>query len=416
MPRSTALFIGLRYIRAKHNNHFISFISFISMLGIALGVVVLITVLSVINGFDQEIKKRVLSMIPSITVNSMTNQMSNWQALEHKLQHVQQVTATAPVVLGQALLKNDDSTQYAVVTGILPEKEKNIIALPEKIIKGSFFNLTSGQHGMLLGEELAHRLNVTVGDTVTVVTPQGSSLSQNVTPRFTHFTITGIFRAQGRFGFDAKLAFINLHDAQTLFQIGSSVTALHVNVKDVYAAPLVAEQLINQLSPTLIVTNWTNQFGEFFNSIRLTKTIMFFIFLLIITVGVFNLICTLVMAVKNKQADIAILRTLGATPTTIMAIFIVQGAVVGMIGTLFGIIGGIGLAAHVTEIVNLIQTIFHVKFISSNIYFVDYLPSQIQWSDVWQISIVALVLSLLATLYPAWKASQLEPAETLRFE
>lgn len=416
MFRPASVFIGLRYTRAKRRNHFISFISLMSMAGIALGVIVLITVLSVMNGFDQEIKKRVFSMVPPITVGSNVGSIINWQELEGILKENHNVTAVAPFITGQILLTSAGSVQPALVSGIVPDAEKNISQLVEKMVRGTLYDLTATKFGIVLGEDLADRLDVTVGDKVTVVTPQMSLSPAGVIPRFKRFTVTGIFRAGSGFGFDAGLAFINLADAQKLFGMNTNVTGLHVSIKDVYAAPKISAEIEGQLNTAAHVTNWTEQFGAFFHAVSLEKTMMFFILLLIIAVAVFNLICTLVMAVNEKTADIAILRTFGATPRMIMAIFIVQGAVVGVTGTLIGIIGGVALAYNVTEIVNWIQQVFHVQFLSSSVYFVNYLPSQLQWADVVKISSFALILSLLATLYPAWRASRTEPVEALRYE
>jgi len=416
MFRPVAFFIGLRYTRAKRRNHFISFISLMSMLGIALGIIVLITVLSVMNGFDREIKKRVFSMVPAITVGSMTNFVSNWQSLETILQKSPHITAVAPFVSGQVLLTSSGLVQPAMVNGILPNEEKNISKVAESMVQGELFALKAGSFGIVLGEDLASRLGVMLGDKVTVVTPEVSLSPAGVIPRFKRFTVLGVFRAGSGFGFDSMLAFINLTDAQKLFEMGSAVTALHVNIRDVYAAQQVTQQLVQQLTPTARITNWTEQFGAFFQAISLEKTMMFFILLLIIAVAVFNLICSLVMVVNEKEADIAILRTIGATPRMIMAIFIVQGATIGVVGTLLGLMGGIALALNVTELVTWIEHIFHVQFLSSSVYFVNYLPSELQVSDVLRISLSALGLSLLATLYPAYRASRTEPVEALRYE
>ncbi len=416
MFRPLSLFIGLRYTRAKRRNHFISFISLMSMLGIALGVVVLITVLSVMNGFDREIKKRVFSMWPPLTVTSMANFVDNWHELETALQKVPEITAVAPFVNGEILLTNGGNVQPAMVNGIDPAAESRISQLKEKIVQGNLENLTPGKFGILIGEELANRLDVVLGDKITVITPQVSLSPAGVIPRLKRFTVSGIFHAGSGFGFDMALAYINLNDAQKLFMMGSSITGLHANMKDVYAAPQLSTQLQNDLAPNGRVMNWTEQFGAFFHAIKLEKTMMFFILLLIIAVAVFNLVCTLVMVVNDKESDIAILRTFGATPRTIMSIFVVQGAIIGVIGTILGVAGGIALATHVTKLVNWIQEIFHVKFLSSSVYFVDYLPSELLWSDVIKISLSALILSLIATLYPAWRASRTEPVEALRYE
>ncbi len=416
MFRPAALFIGLRYTRAKRRNHFISFISLMSMLGIALGVLVLITVLSVMNGFDREIKKRVFSMVPPVTVTTPADFISNWQEVQQKVKQNPNVISVAPFVTGQILITNDGVVQPAILDGVDPHVEKNITELPNKMVQGKLEQLVPGQFGIILGEELANRLNAMVGDKITVVTPEVSLTPAGVIPRFKRFTLIGIFRAGSGFGFDGTLAFVHLSDGQKLMQLGTSVSGVHASIKNVYAAPQVSEQLMTELGPEARVTNWTEQFGAFFHAVSLEKTMMFFILLLIIAVAVFNLVCTLMMVVNDKESDIAILRTFGATPKMIMAIFMVQGAIVGVVGTLLGVVGGVTLALNVTVLVDWIQKIFHVQFLSSNVYFVNYLPSELQSTDIIQISLAALIFSLLATLYPAWRASRTEPVEALRYE
>lgn len=416
MFKSAALFIGLRYTRAKRRNHFISFISMMSMLGIALGVLVLITVLSVMNGFDREIKQRVFNMVPPVTVTTIMDFISDWQDVEAVVKKNPQVIAVAPFVTGQVLITNDGVVQPAILDGIDPVAEKNITKLPEKMVQGSLTQLVPGEFGIVLGEELANRLNAMVGDKITIVTPEVSMTPAGVIPRFKRFTVTGIFRAGSGFGFDNTLAFIHMQDGQKLLQLGSSVSGVHASIKDVYAAQQVSKQLAEQLGPNARITDWTEQFGAFFQAVSLEKSMMFFILLLIIAVAVFNLVCTLMMVVSEKEADIAILRTFGATPKVIMAIFMVQGAIVGVIGTLLGVVGGVALALNVTTLVNWIQKIFGVQFLSSSVYFVNYLPSELQLTDVVHISLAALIFSLVATLYPAWRASRTEPVEALRYE
>lgn len=416
MFRPASVFIGLRYTRAKRRNHFISFISLMSMLGIALGVLVLITVLSVMNGFDREIKSRVFSMVPAITVGSMVDSIANWREVQGMIEKNPAVTATAPFVNGMVLLTHDGIVQPVMLTGVIPQQEKNVTELSQKMIQGQLNDLTSGQFGIVLGEDLASRLGVTVGDKITVLTPQVSLSLAGVVPRFKRFTVTGVFRAGSGFGFDASLAFIHLNDAQKLFRYGSSVTGVHVNIKNVYAVSQVSQQINAALGSGVRMVDWTEQFGALFHAVSLEKTMMFFILMLIIAVAVFNLVCSLVMVVNDKETDIAILRTIGATPNMIMKIFIVQGAIVGVVGTLLGVVGGVLLAWNVTDIVKGIEHLFHVQFLSSSVYFVNYLPSQLQFFDILKISVASLVLSLLATIYPAWRAAGTEPVEALRYE
>lgn len=416
MFRPAALFIGLRYTRAKTKNHFISFISLVSMIGIALGVMVLITVLSVMNGFDREIKKRVFTMVPPLSVSSMSGYVANWPALQKTLMTFPDVVATAPFATGEVLLTHGGSVLPALLTGVLPPEAKKVSNVAGKMVVGQLDDLKQNEFGIVLGQNLAGRLGAKLGDKVTVVTSQVFLSPVGVFPQSKRFTVVGIFQAGGGFGFDAGLGFLHLHDAQKLLGLGHNVTGIHVNIKDVYGAPRFAQQLMQELAPNVNVTTWADQFGEFFHAVQLEKTMMFFILLLIVAVAAFNLVATLVMIVNDKQSDIAILRTFGATPRMIMNIFIVQGGLVGIFGTLIGIVGGILLAANVTDIVNWIEHVFRVQFLSSNVYFVDYLPSEIIWTDVLKISVASLFLSLIATLYPAWRAAKMDPVESLRYE
>lgn len=416
MFRPVSLFIGLRYTRAKRRNHFISFIAMFSMIGIALGVAVLITVLSVMNGFDKEIRERVFSMVPAITVGSVTGYVSNWKSLQKDMAGFPKVIASAPFATGEILINYSGSVQASLLTGILPDEEKSITQLGNKMVQGKLANLQSGSFGIVLGEDLANALHANMGDKVTVVTPQVSMSPAGVIPRFKRFTVVGIFRAGSGFGFDRGMVFIHLQDAQKLLALGDNVTGLHLAVEDAYHSPLLARHMMSQLSPMATVTTWADQFGEFFRAVQMEKTMMFLILLLIVAVAAFNLVSTLVMVVNEKNSDIAILRTFGATPGMIMRIFIVQGGLIGVFGTLLGVVGGILLASNVTEIVNMIEQVFHVQFLSANVYFVNYLPSVIQWSDVMKIGLASLLLSLSATVYPAWRAAKLDPVEALRYE
>lgn len=416
MFRPAAFFIGLRYTRAKSRNQFISLISLITLLGITLGVTVLITVLSVINGFDKEIKKQIFGMISPITINSYAGKIYDWKELKTNIETLPDVTASAPFVSGQVLM-NSNPSQPVMLIGIIPSQEPGVSSLDKKIIQGSLADLKPGQYGITIGKVLADKLNVALGDTVTVAALNEGFSSSHITPKFKKFKVVSIFQAGGgSLGFDSKMAFIHLQDAQILFNLGSSISGLHLNIKDVYDAPKFMQTLEYNLPQTLNAWSWTDQLGGFFENIRMTKTMMFFIFALIIAVAAFNLISTMVMVVKNKQADIAILRTLGATPTMILIIFIVQGTAISMGGTLFGIIGGVLLANNITSISIWIQKIFNTQLVSSNVYFVNYLPADLQWNDVWHISLIALILSLFATIYPAWSASRVEPVEALNAE
>lgn len=416
MFRPAAFFIGLRYTRAKRRNHFISFISLVSMIGIALGITVLITVLSVMNGFDQEIQKRVFTMVPPITVSSISGDVAGWKKLENIIKHAPDVSGVAPFVTGEVLLNYSGSSQPAVVNGILPEQENEVSQVERKIVKGSFANLKPGQFGIILGVNLAELLQAGIGDKITVVTPQVSLSPAGISPRFKRFTVVGIFHAGGGFGFDRGLSYIHLSDAQKLLGLHQDVTGLHVNIHNPFTAPYIAQRLASILNSNASISTWVDQFGEFFRAVQLEKKMMFLILILIIAVAAFNLVSTLMMVVSEKESDIAILRTFGATPGMIMGIFVIQGGLIGIFGTLLGLIGGLALAFNATEIVNWIEHVFHIQFLSSDVYFVNYLPSKIEWLDVLIICGASLFLSLLATLYPAWRASKLDPVESLRYE
>ena len=415
MYKYLPLFIGLRYIRAKRRNQFISFISLVSMLGIALGVMVLITVLSVMNGFDHEISERIFNMAQQVTITNLTAQVPNWQALKNQVQNEPHVIGVAPFVAGQAMLANQGAARPVILTGVLPEEEKNVSQMSKQMTHGSFNNLKPGQFDIIMGESMAQNLGLELGDKVTVLTTDVNISPVGVMPQYKRFTLTGLFHVEGAFRIDDNIAFIEMHDAQKLFNLRSNVSGLRLKVNDLYVAPKVTEQL-QQTLPDFSVGNWTQEFGAYFKAIQMEKSMMFIILVLIIGIAAFNLVSTLVMVVTDKRSEIAILRTLGASPRDIMKIFMVQGCIVGVIGTLLGVLSGVLLAINAPNIVQGIQSLLHMQFISSSVYFIDYLPSRLELKDVIQISLVSLFLSLIATLYPAWQASRTQPAEALRYE
>ncbi|MFT4060582.1 MAG: lipoprotein-releasing ABC transporter permease subunit [Legionella sp.] len=414
MYKPLALFMGLRYTRSRKKNHFVSFISLSSMLGIGLGVTVLITVLSVMNGFDQQIHNRFFGMAPEITLNGPGERVSDWPALAKKIQTVPEIKAISPFVGGQGLLVHEGQVLPIILTGILPDQEEKISHIKEKLLAGNINNLN--HFGMILGKGLADTLGVMIGDKVTVMIPQATVTPAGMVPRFKRFTVMGIFSAGTGFNFDTKMAFINMEDAQKLLQLGNDVSGLKMKIDNVYQAPELATRISHMLGDEYQVGDWTQQYGSFFEAVKMEKTMMFMILLLIIAVAAFNLVSSLVMVVNDKQAEIAILRTIGATPSTILWTFIVQGMMVGIVGTLFGLIGGLILATNATAIVNHLQTWLHIKVLSSSVYFVDYLPSKIMWSDIWKVCVMALLMSFVATIYPAWRASKIVIAEALHYE
>jgi lipoprotein-releasing system permease protein len=416
MFKPLSLYIGLRYIRAKRRNRFVSFISLVSMLGIALGVLVLITVLSVMNGFDQQIQLKLFSMAPHITVSGIGGTLHDWQTVAKKTAAILDVIASSPYVNGQGLLTIDNDVKPVVVQGILPQYEKNITTLQQKTVNGSFSKLKAGQFNIVLGDGLANSLGVIVGDKINLMIPKTSITPIGILPRFKRFTVAGIFHVGAGFGFDTGYAFINLQDAQKLFGLGDQVSGIQLKIKDLFDAPQLSLTIQRKLGFEYQIANWTDLYGEFYHAVKMEKTIMFFILLLLIAIAAFNLVAGLVMLVNAKKADIAILRTFGATPRTIMNIFIFQGLIVGFTGTLLGVIGGVLLSLNVTRLVDFLQNLFHVVLFTPNVYWVDFLPSQLQLSDVWEICIIALLMSLIATIYPAWSAARTKPVEALRYE
>ena len=390
------------------------------MLGIALGVTVLITVLSVMNGFDYEIHNRIFSMAEHVKISTVNGALSDWSSMAKKASAQKQVEASAPFVTGQGMISNAGAVSGVIISGILPQMEKNVSEMDRVMTQGAMANLKPGEFGMIIGQELALRLGISVGDKIVLVTPQATMTPIGVLPRFKRFTVVGIFHVGEGFGYyDSGVVFINLNDAQQLLQLGSAVSGLRLKVKNLYDAPLVSENLnkmLGQESQEYVVSDWTHEYGAYFKAIRMEKTTMFVVLLFIIAVAAFNLVSGLVMTVNDKSSDIAILRTLGASPRTIMSIFIVQGSIIGFIGTMLGVIGGILLALNAPGLVAALEHCFHTQFISAAVYFINYLPSKLVWSDVLHISIATFVMSLLATIYPAWRASQTQPAEALRYE
>ncbi len=414
MLKPIALFIGLRYTRARKKSHFVSFISLSSMLGIGLGVMVLITVLSVMNGFDEEIHKRFFGMAPEVTITGQDGMIHDWKTLAQDLSKHPDIKAVGPYVSSQGILTSSGQVVPVLLTGILPDQEEAITHLRDKLILGT---MVIDHFGILLGRSLAENLGVMIGDTVTVMIPQASVSPAGVVPRFKRFTVRGVFSAGTGFNFDTKLAFIHMQDAQKLLQMSTEdASGLRLKIDNIYQAPAMAQNLSYTLGEAYQVGDWTESFGAFFDAIKLEKTMMFLILVLIIGVAAFNLVSSLVMVVNDKQAEIAILRTIGATPRVILSVFIVQGMLIGCMGTAIGVGAGVLLASFATQLVDYLQTLFHWHVLSSSIYFVDYLPSKILWSDVWVVAVTALGMSFLATIYPAWRASKTVIAEALHYE
>jgi lipoprotein-releasing system permease protein len=409
--------VGIRYTRAgKRNgrNRFISFISMISMAGIALGVAALIVVLSVMNGFQKEVRDRMLSVLSHIEIFDASGTMPDWKHTAQEAFQNHEVKGAAPYVSGQAIVIRDDAVRGVVIRGVLPEEEPKVSDVAKQVREGSFNDLKPGEFNIVLGIELARNLHVLVGDKVTLIAPQGQVTPAGVLPRLKQFNVVGIFEA-GHNEYDSSLAFIHIDDAMKLFRMNAP-SGLRLRIAEMDRAPQVAFELSKVLSGDMYILDWSKQNRTWFAAVQTEKKMMFLILTLIVAVAAFNLVSTLVMTVTDKQADIAILRTLGASPRSIMKIFVIQGALVGLLGTAIGVGLGVVVAFNIHIIVPFIEHLFGVQFLSKDIYLITELPSDLHWEDVWTIGGVAVVLSFLATLYPSWRASGVKPAEALRYE
>jgi lipoprotein-releasing system permease protein len=409
--------VGLRYTRAgkrSARNSFISFISMISMAGIALGVAALIVVLSVMNGFQKEVRDRMLSVLAHIEVSDATGALPDWQQTAKEAFMDREVKGAAPYVAGQAMMTRDETVRGVVVRGVLPQEEPKVSDVAGQVKQGSFNDLRPGEFNIVLGLELARSMQARVGDRVTLIAPQGQVTPAGVIPRLKQFTVVGIFEA-GHFEFDSSLAFMHLEDAEKMFRL-SAPSGLRLRIADMQQAPQVAQDLSRILSGDVLIRDWSQQNRNWFAAVQTEKRMMFIILTLIIAVAAFNLVSTLVMTVTDKQADIAILRTLGSSPGSIMKIFMIQGALVGLIGTAIGVGGGVLVALNVDVIVPFIEHLLGVQFLPRDIYLISALPSDLRWPDVWTIGLVAVVLAFVATLYPSWRAARVRPAEALRYE
>lgn len=415
MFRPLPVYIGLRYTRARRRNHFISFISLISMLGIALGVTALITVLSVMNGFEKELRERILGVVSHATVRATGGVLHDWEGMIDRLAGRPGITGLAPFVTAEGMISHESRVSGVMLRGVLPEREGEVSDLPDKMVSGRLQDLAPGEFGIVLGRELARALGVMPGDRVIVITPQASVTPAGFLPRLKRFTVAGIFEI-GMHEYDSALALVHIDDAATLFRMDGGVSGIQLRLDDLFRAQRFSNELTAELSPDYRVLNWTQQHANFFRAVQMEKTVMSVILFLIVAVAAFNLVSTLVMMVTDKNADIAILRTLGTSPAAVMAIFIVQGSIVGVVGTLIGLVGGVSLALNIDTVVPAIERLFDMRFLAPDVYYISDLPSDMRWDDVFLIAGVAFVLCLLATLYPAWRASRVHPVEALRYE
>lgn len=414
MFKPLSIFIGLRYTAAKRNNHFISFISLASMLGLMLGVAALIVVLSVMNGFDRELKQRILGMVPHATITGYGKPIDGWPELLTDLEAHPDVISAAPFVQAQAMLTSRGTVRGALINGIDPAYEEKVSILGKHITAGSLDALNQQRFGIVLGDLLARYLGAKIGDKVTLVLPEASVSVAGVVPRLKRFTVVGTFEVGAEL--DANLAYIHMKDAAKIKRLGDSVDGIRLKFDDLFSAPVKVREITAALNGYYHASDWTRTHGNLFQAIQLEKRMIGLLLFLIVLVAAFNIVSTLVMVVTDKKADVAILRTLGASPGRIMRIFMVQGTVIGIMGTLLGVALGVTLALNVADLIAWVEQTFAIQFLDPNVYFISEFPSDLQWHDVGVIACASLVISFFATLYPSWRASKTDPAEALRYE
>ena len=407
--------LGIRYTRAKRRNGFISFMSFSSMAGIALGVMALIVVMSVMNGFQVELRERILSMTAHMQITGYDQRLRNWKQVYEQVKGVPHVVGAAPLIQEQSMLAYGRNVTGAMVWGVDPAYENQVAKLDDAIKEGGLAALNTHRYGIFLGRDLAEKLGVHKGDKVTLIAPEASATLLGVMPRFKRFTVLGTFSV-GMYEYDAGLAVVNIRDAAKVFRYGDAVSSLVLKLDDLFAIQPVRDALAQRLDDTLYVVDWTQQHRNFFKAVQMEKRMMFLVLALIIMVAAFNIVSMMVMVVTDKQSDIAVLRTLGATPASIQLVFMVQGLLIGTAGTLLGIVLGVTLALNLDVVVPWIEQTFGFHFFPPDVYYISEVPSKLAWSDVERVALLAFVLTLLATLYPSWRAARIQPAEALRYE
>jgi len=412
---SFPVFVGLRYTRARQRTRFISVISLISVLGIALGMTVLITVLSVFNGFQREVRTRMLSAVAHVQITGQGDALRDWREVAATAVKNPHVVAAAPYVSAQGLLTSGGNVRGAFLRGIVPEEEERVSEIGAHMRSGSLDSLKSGEYNVVLGAPLARALRVVIGEKVVMVAPQGQVTPAGILPRLRQFTVTGTFEV-GHYEIDSGLAVVHIEDAQRLYRMDDQVSGVRLRLDDLFLARQVARELQAQLPLEVSISDWSRFNATYFRAVELEKRMMSLLLFFIIAIAAFNMVSSLFMVVKEKQADIAILRTMGASPGEVMRIFMVQGTLIGTIGVACGIVFGIIGALNVASIIAFIERLFHVKFMPQDVYQIADLPSQLQAGDVVLTAVVAFVLSVLATIYPSWRASKVNPAEALRYE
>ena len=411
---SYQVFIGLRYVMSRRRNRFISFISLISVLSIALGVIVLTTVLSVINGFERVLTEHLIGMEAEATVIGYDDSLQDWKEVADRARQHPEISGVAPYVESEGMVTLNEQVKGVLVRGILPELEPQVSFITEKMTVGELGALAPGEFGVILGADLMDILDANPGDRITLVSPSAMVTPAGIMPRLKRFTVVGVYDTD-MYEFDSTIMFTHLDDAARFFRSGSP-TGLRLKTSDVMRAPRISREAFRGVPGRYGVIDWTQRHVNYFLSIQMTKKMMFVILVLIIAVATFNIISTLMMAVTDKQADIAVLRTLGVSPQGIMKIFIIQGAALGGAGIILGMVGGVGLAGNIDTIVAGIEHYLQIKFLSPEVYFISELPSDLHWMDVFVTAAAAFLFAVLATLYPAWRAAQTQPAEALRYE
>lgn len=415
MIKTLELNIGLRYTRAKRRDHFISFISLVSMLGIALGVWALITVLSVMNGFHNDLRDRILAVASHATVTEYSGALVDWPSVDKKISRHPEVKASAPYILGQGMITRSNQVHGALIRGIEPEREAGVSQILSNMVRGNADALKPGNFSIIAGKALAQQLGAQLGDKLTLVAPKGRVTPAGLLPRMKRFTLVGIFEV-GAYQYDSALVLLNIEDAALFLGLKDGVSGIRLSLTDTFEAPRIRRELVAQTAGEYYIRDWTQDNVSFFSALKVEKRVMFIILALIIMVAAFNIVSTLVMLVTDKQSDIAILRTLGMAPGSVMRIFMVQGTIIGVLGTLIGALLGVVTAINVSDIVAVIEQAFNVEFFPSDVYVISGFPSEMRFSDVMSVILMSLGLSFLATIYPAWRASKLDPAEALRYE
>ncbi len=415
MYRPFSIFVGTRYLRSRNRNSFVSFISLISVLGIALSVAVLIVVLSVMNGFEHEVRNRILSVLSHASITGMQGRLEDWQLIGDLAAADSQIKGSAPFVSGQGMLVGKDGVAGIEMRGILPSAEASISGVADLITEGDFETLLPGSWNIVLGSELANRLGVGRGDSVVLLTPQGSVTPAGVLPRMRRFYVSAIFHA-GMYEYDRSLAYVHLEDAARILRLGNDVTGISFAVSEPMQAGIIIRRVASDYGGNVYVSDWTRQFRNFFRSLELTKSIIFFILLIVVAVAAFNIVSTLIMVVRDKAAEIAILRSMGASALTVLRVFVTQGVLIGLVGTGAGTAAGALLALNLTAIVGWIETLLQIQFVAPDIYFISELPSKLVAADVYSVGSVAFLLVVAATVYPALRAAATNPARALRHE